>query len=175
MSCTCLTCGEIFENNFELLHHEKKICKSKECKDCGSVFKQVRDLERHRRSKKKIVCTCCQKTFCTSEHHQQHLRTVWKTENKKIEDLTQPINPASGYESHHGFVKLLEEKDYDIGTKRTTSKFKTVYNLKIDSSYTYAQLRDVLQHIYTSQQNVFKVDLVFGFILYQVVTEQFKY
>ena len=105
----CLTCWKNFENNFELLAHEKKRCKNKVCKDCKSVFHQVRDLERHQRSKKKIVCTCCQKTFCSNEHHQQHLRTAYKDDNK-IVDLKQKIHPASGYESNDGFQKLVEEK-----------------------------------------------------------------
>ena len=148
MSYKCLTCKKDFENNFELLEHEKRRCKSKECKDCGSVFKQGRDLDRHVKSKKKIVCDCCQKTFCNSDHHQKHLRTVWKNENRNIEDLNQQINPASGYESYEDFEKLLEEKDYDIGSKVTTSQCKTVYNIKIDSSYTYENLRDALQEIY---------------------------
>ena len=137
----CLTCWKNFENKFELVAHEKKRCKNKVCRDCKSVFHQVRDLERHQRSKKKIVCTCCQKTFCNNEHHQQHLRTVSKDESKTV-DLKQQIHPASGYESYDGFQELVEEKDNDIRTRTTTSEFKDTYNLKIDSNYTYQDLRD---------------------------------
>ena len=169
----CLTCKKSFENNFELLNHEKKRCKNKKCKDCGSEFKQVRDLERHQKSKKKIVCTCCQKTFCNNEHHQQHLRTVSKDD--KIVDLEQQIQPATGYESYDGFIELVEEKDYDIGTKTTTSQFKDTYNLKIDSNYTYENLQEVLYGIYRSQKNTFKINLAFGFILYHIITGEFKY
>ena len=170
----CLVCKKNFENNFKLIEHEKRRCKNKECEDCGSVFHQVRDLERHKRSKKKIVCTCCQKTFCNSEHHQQHLRTAFK-DNNKIVDLKQQIHPASEYESYDDFQKLVEEKDYDIGTKTTKSKFKDIYNLKIDSNYTYENLQELLLEIYKSQQNPFKINLAFGFILYQIVTDEFKY
>ena len=151
----------------------KKRCKNKVCKDCKSVFHQVRDLERHQRSKKKIVCTCCQKTFCNDEHHQQHLRTVSKDESKTI-DLKQQIHPATPYESLDGFQELVAEKDNDIRTRTTTSEFKDTYNLKIDSNYTYQDLRDKILEIYKSQQN-FKMNLAFGFILYQIVTGQFKY
>ena len=98
---------------------------------------------------------------------------MWKSDRKNIVDLKQEINPASGYESYDGFQKLIVEKDYDIGT--TTSGFKTVYNIKIDSTYTYENLRDKLQEIYRTQQNVFKINLAFGFILYQIVTGEFKY
>ena len=66
---SCFTCGKKFERNFELLEHEKRRCKNKVCKNCGSVFKEVRDLNRHQKSKKEIVCNCCQKTFCNSDHH----------------------------------------------------------------------------------------------------------
>ena len=169
----CLTCKKNFENNFELLAHEKKRCKNKVCKDCKSVFHQVRDLERHQRSKKKIVCTCCQKTFCNDEHHQQHLRTVSKDESKTV-DLKQQIHPATPYESLDGFQELVAEKDNDIRTRTTTSEFKDTYNLKIDSNYTYQDLRDKILEIYKSQQN-FKMNLAFGFILYQIVTGEFKY
>ena len=115
-----------------------------------SVFKKEQDLNRHQKSKKKIICNCCQKTFCNSDHHQRHLRTVWNSENKS-KDLKQQVNPASGYESYEGFKKLLEEKDYDIGTKTTTDEFKTVYDFKIDSTYTYDNLRDFLQEMYRNQ------------------------
>ena len=71
--------------------------------------------------------------------------------------------------------KLLQEKDFDIRTKIRTSKFKTVYNIKIDSTYTYENLRDALQKIYGTQEKSFKINLAFGFILYQVVTGEFKY
>ena len=169
----CLTCKKNFENNFELLEHEKKRCKNRVCKDCKSVFHKVRDLERHQRSKKKIVCTCCQKTFCNDEHHQQHLRTVSKDESKTV-DLKQQIHPATPYESLDGFQELVAEKDNDIRTRTTTSEFKDTYNLKIDSNYTYQDLRDKILEIYKSQQN-FKMNLAFGFILYQIVTDQFKY
>ena len=169
----CLTCNKNFENNFELLAHEKKRCKNKVCRDCKSVFHQVRDLERHQRSKKKIVCTCCQKTFCNDEHHQQHLRTVSKDESKTV-DLKQQIHPATPYESLDGFQELVAEKDNDIRTRTTTSEFKDTYNLKIDSNYTYQDLRDKILEIYKNQHN-FKMNLAFGFILYQIVTDQFKY
>ena len=169
----CLTCKKNFENNFELLEHEKKRCKNRVCKDCKSVFHKVRDLERHQRSKKKIVCTCCQKTFCNDEHHQQHLRTVSKDESKTV-DLKQQIHPATPYESLDGFQELVAEKDNDIRTRTTTSEFKDTYNLKIDSNYTYQDLRDKILEIYKNQHN-FKMNLAFGFILYQIVTDQFKY
>ena len=170
---SCLTCGKEFGNNFELLEHEKRRCKNKVCKKCGSVFQRVEHLERHRRSKEKIICTCCQKTFCNSDHHQRHLRTVWNSENKN-KDLKRQINPATGYESYDGFKKLVEEKDYDIATKATSSKFKTVYNFKIDSTYTYENLQDAPKEIYRNH-NVFKINLAFGFILYQTATGEFKY
>ena len=169
----CLTCKKNFENNFELLEHEKKRCKNRVCKDCKSVFHQVRDLERHQRSKKKIVCTCCQKTFCNNEHHQQHLRTVSKDESKTV-DLKQQIHPATPYESLDGFQELVAEKDNDIRTRTTTSEFKDTYNLKIDSNYTYQDLRDKILEICKNQHN-FKMNLAFGFILYQIVTGEFKY
>ena len=171
---SCLTCGKKFGNNFELLQHEKRRYRNKVCKKCGSVFQRVEHLERHQKSRKKITCTCCQKTFCNSDHHQRHLRTVWNSENQN-KDLKRQINPATGYESYDGFKKLVEEKDYDIATKTTSSKFKTVYNFTIDSTYTYENLKDVLKEIYRNQQNVFKINLAFGFILYQTGTGEFKY
>ena len=103
MSYKCLTCGKSFENNSWLLDHEKRRFKSKECTGCGAVFRKERDFEKHRQSKKRIVRDCCHKTFCSTDHHQQYSRTVWKSNNKIIKDLNQQINPASGYENYDGF------------------------------------------------------------------------
>ena len=70
---TCDVCGKICKNSFELIEHEKKKCKNKTCKECGSTFKEVRDLKRHQNSKKKILCDCCQRTFCNDDHLHKHL------------------------------------------------------------------------------------------------------
>ena len=88
--------------------------------------------------------------------------------------MKQQIHPATPYESLDGFQELVEEKDNDIRTRTTTSEFKDTYNLKIDSNYTYQDLRDKILEIYKNHQN-FKMNLAFGFILYQIVTGQFKY
>lgn len=47
--------------------------------------------------------------------------------------------------------------------------------MKIDSNYTYENLQEVLYGIYRSQKNTFKINLAFGFILYKIVTGEFKY
>ena len=53
--------------------------------------------------------------------------------------------------------------------------YKNVINKKIDYTYTYNDLYERLCLIYEYQTNTFKVNVGFGFILYNINTEEFEY
>ena len=50
-----------------------------------------------------------------------------------------------------------------------------IINRQIDSIFTYGDLEKLFIDIYSEQQNAFKVNFGFGFILYDTINEQFKY
>ena len=103
--CRCDSCGKNFKNPFDLISHESKNCKNKTCKVCGSIFNKVRDQN----SKKKINCHCCNRIFCNIDHHQKHLRQVWKKIEGDLTEYDQPIFPMTSYEHYDGYIDLLKK------------------------------------------------------------------
>lgn len=171
----CEVFDKVCKNKHELLYHEKRSCKSLKCSDCNTKFKRRRDLERHRKNQKKTWCDDCQHMACNSMQWTQHMNSHKKVpEYLKICNLSQFIHPRTGYEDY-GYQKLQREKASEIRDKETESLYKKVVNKKIDYTYTFNDLYKELLKIYEYQTNAFKVNLGFGFILYNINTEEFKY
>ena len=131
------------------------------------MFPKARDLARHQNSKKKITCDCCQRIFCNTDHHQKHLRQVWKKTEGDLTEYDQPICPPTSYEHYDGYIKLLHEKHSDIKTKTVEESFKDTYNFEMQAyltdkkvkkkSFTYEDLEKRLLDIYGQQTHTFKV------------------
>ena len=170
----CPNCKENFKNKFQLINHRSRKCKkNKVCPKCNTVFHKIRDLERHRKNSKHISCDHCRRTFCNREHFQQHLRTIRKISD--IPDLNQPIIQRTGYEDYDGFKAVIKSKINEIRDREKRYKTYKVINREIDSSFTYKDIEDIVTHIYCQQPNSFKVNIAFGFILYNPIEDEFKY
>ena len=174
-SFECGNCNTKFQQLHQLKRHQLKRCRKNICSICKLVFRQRRDLARHEKRRKLIECTHCSKTFCNNEHFQKHLRTINTPRTGSGIDLDTPIYPESGYKQYEGYEALVREKNRDIRDRETVSKHRKVINRKIDSSFTYRDLENLLSNIYSEQRNAFKINIGFGFILYHVVEDEFKY
>ena len=133
---SCESCGRQFKNQIELMIHENEKCKNNTCKNCGSTFRRHRDLEKHQKSKKKLVCTCCQRRFCDETHLHKHLRQVWKKKAGELVEYNQPICPPTAYEHYDGYTIILQQHHNDIKTKTVTEQFKVTYNIAMQSYLT---------------------------------------
>ena len=90
-------------------------------------------------------------------------------------DFDRRIYPASGYEDEEGFQELITKKINEIQDHRKKTTSYEVINKRIDPSFTYRDINDLLVDIYVNRKNAFKVNLGFGFILYHTVYEEYKY
>ena len=169
----CRSCKKTFSNTAELYKHNRHPCKSTVCLECDAVFADRKSLRRHIKRKEDIECDHCLRTFCNQDHFQRHLRTIQRS--KRRAGLKQKIFPGSGFEFYRGFEKLLKEKANEIDDYDDISRHQSIYNRRIDSNYRYKDLRNELLDIYDEHDNAFKVNLAFGFILYNAVTNEFKY
>ena len=172
----CDNCKKEFGNAFQLVSHQFKECKRKTCNNCNTEFNQRRDLLRHEKNRKDITCDHCFHTFCTTEHFQQHLRSIREsTVHNTDVDMNRRINPHSGYEQEEGYQAIVKEKASEISDRETIKKHYKIINVEIDSAFTYFDLEKLFSDIYHRQENAFKINLGFGFILYNTVEEKFKY
>ena len=148
-------------------------CKKRKCEYCKKIFTRFRDLRQHQNQRKDLECFHCNNKYCNVSDLQKHLRTI----NKSISniDLDNPINPSSGYEQYDAFHELLERNANKIGDRKDVYKRHKVINVQINSSTTYRDLYNLLDRIYSKSSSVFKVNLGFGYRLYNIIEEKFKY
>ena len=171
----CENCDKGFSNKFELMSHKFKECKVKTCKNCNTKFHQRRDLLRHEQNRKDISCDHCYRKFCNTEHFHQHLRSIREAAVYNDVDMNRRINPPSGYEEEEGYQAIVKQKASEINDRETIKRHYKIINIEIDSAFTYFDLEKLFSNIYNQQENAFKINFGFGFILYNTVEEKFKY
>ena len=97
------------------------------------------------------------------------------SKQEEILDLNQEIYPTTGYEEKDGYKNLIEAKLNLIDDREDIKRDYGVYNKKIDSTFTYKELNELLLDIYCKQKTVFKINFGFGYILYNTITNEFRY
>ena len=171
----CQRCYKKFQHYEQLRKHGLITCKENICTNCGNRFRQARDLRRHQERRKHLECSHCDKTFCSNDHFQKHLRSIYNSVGGGAIDYDTPVNEHSGYEQDEDYQTILRQK---IDKIRNYEKIRGQYKLinrQIDSSFTYRDLQKLLSFIYDRQGNAFKLNIGFGFILYNVVEDKYKY
>ena len=171
----CENCDKEFSNKFELMSHKFKECKIKTCRNCKTKFNKRRDLLRHEKNRKDISCDHCYRKFCSTEHFQQHLRSIREAVVYNDVDMNRRINPPSGYEEEECYQEIVKQKASEINDRETIKRRYKIINVEIDSAFTYFDLEKLFSDIYNRQENAFKINFGFGFILYNTVEEKFKY
>ena len=170
----CNKCGKCFLDPAKYFNHRKQHCAKKICPNCGDSFSQRQNLDKHIKKKKKIDCDHCNRTFCNDSHFQKHLRSI-RRDTTANGTLRQLIFPATGYQNSKGFLELINKKINEIQDRHKKTQQFQVINKRIDSSFTYQDLNDLLMEIYKSQGKAFKINFGIGFILYNTITGVYKY
>ena len=70
---------------------------------------------------------------------------------------------------------MIDSKSNEIDDHTKKKTHYEIINKKIDASFTYKDLNDLLVDIYSKHKNAFKVNIGFGFILYNPHTGESKY
>ena len=148
--------------------------KNKTCLRCKSTFHRLRDLHRHEKNRKEIHCLHCDSTFCNNDHFQKHLRTISHSGGTVI-DYELAINTNSGCENEPEFQELIKQKASEINDSvKVYSNYKVI-NKKIDEHFTYGDLDTLLSDIYSTENNSFKANLNFGYVIRNIITGEFRY
>ena len=97
------------------------------------------------------------------------------SKQEEILDLNQEIYPTTGYEEEDGYKNLIEAKLNLIDDREDIKRDYGVYNKKIDFTFTYKELNELLLYIYSKQKTVYKINFGFGYILHNPITNEFRY
>jgi len=104
----------------------------------------------------------------------RHLNTH-KPVPETIPNLNQIIYGRTGFEICSGYKQTIKNHINLIKTDYRKSKYKEITNTKISYGFTYDHLYEILKRIYRNQENAFKVNTGFGFVLFNTVDNIFKY
>ena len=110
---------------------------------------------------------------------ERHKRTVHVgqgiDETDYDEDLKKPICPPTGYEEMEGYQEEMDTHMDTIRDSRNEGRPYIFLNKEITPAFTYEDLRDLIYETAMGRGTAFKVNLGFGFILYHVINQEFKY
>jgi DNA-directed RNA polymerase subunit RPC12/RpoP len=171
----CGNCKKRFDSQTKYFNHRKQNCKIKTCPRCGDSFKHLFNLNYHLKKQKQINCDHCNEKFCNNDHFQKHLRSIRNETDDSIPDLDQQIYPPTGHEDDEGYIDIIEQKGNEINDRRKKTALYEEINKQIDPSYTYRDINDLLLDLYSKRKNAFKINIGFGFVLYNHLTEEYKY
>ena len=141
------------------------------CLKCHQKFDRLSRLRNH---EKKVKCDHCLETFCSYQQLEKHKRSII-TPVKELPNINQKIQGQTGYNSDLGIQAVFLGKLHEISDWVKKGLNYEIINKAIDHSFTYKQLSQWLYGIYQQHKYGFKIDLGFGFVLYNPTLNIYKY
>ena len=142
------------------------------CENCFQSFSKISRLENHQK-KKKLKCWHCKREFCNAESLEKHHRSIVKPVTQ-LTDLHREIQPRTGY-NDAAVQAFLLGKGKEVSYYEKKGLTWRIINVPINHKYTYQNLYDWLKSIYDLVKQSFKISIGFGFVLFEPVTEKYKY
>ena len=174
---TCnLVTSKNMDSSFDVVKQKMKgrKPKNKTCSNCKTEFREVRDLERHEKNRQYIDCLHCDKKFCNMDHFHKHLRSNNTNKNEVI-DYELSLCDKTGYENDPNFKQLIADKHREIEDNVQVFPLYKIINKKIDSSFTYGDLDDLLNDTYAGEKNCFKINMGLAYIIYNPILKEYRY
>ena len=181
----CNKCDQIFNRETRLTEHRKTHdAKKHQCVTCQKSFEKAWHLKRHK--DRASIFTCddhCTRRFCSRDEYEKHQRSIRPTADTTLTNCTEPtsidldvkLSPPTGFENEEGFLQQIHDNIDKIFDQVTKYKYVEKINKQISSDFTYRQLRDFLDDIYSQQTDAYKINVGFGYILYHSVKNEYKY
>lgn len=115
------------EYNFHIITH--RTGKPKICENCGSEFKNNKNLKTHKEQDKTVSCRRCNKIFIGSCPLQKHIKTEHDTKNEPIPPLQRQYSGRPSYTRSHITKAIvpqkLDKEAHNPITKQQTCEIKT--------------------------------------------------
>ena len=173
-SFTCGQCGSKFDDLNSLKAHEisknharagsskEKISRNFDCRKCKQSFPNRSELYFHQRHYHEQSGAGSDKTNFQSP--------IWEAENRKA-----PWEDESGKVIDNELKTMYDLHKSLILQKNEKGKLVKVYNFSIDNGVTANDFFKHLDEIYQEQDNAFRINMSFGFILVNVETKEYRF
>ena len=182
-STTCKICNKKFRDSRRLHQHQSIHTPSvskRECNSCGKKFHLIKQLENHRKNANPEKCMHCAKVVCHRSELERHIRTIHFGsgscgEIEHTSDLDIPVLPETGFEKTEEYLEEIDKHINEIRDSRSEEEFHIFLNKQLTPSFTYKDLKDLVDDITHERGTIFKVNLGFGFMLYNTIEKSFRY
>ncbi len=185
----CLKCGKRFLKE-DIKDRHQQSCKTKViCLQCNRTFITTRGLGKHVCSRKKAVkkitrsyrCKQCPSTFENRSelyyhfvrNHKQIGRGLypypWGDEENAPWMENGVVVDRELKKIYHKYSHLILRKSYALSNTQGN------FNRPISNNFTLDQLMEFIEELYKEQQQAFKFNLCFGYILKEKVTGEYRY
>ena len=155
---------------------------SVKCQTCRQTFDRPSRLATHEASASPSPCGICGAMFCHESRKQQHMlrehvgtgisggsRTPLNT------DLDTPILPPTGYHETDEYKAAIDEHYSTIRSQTNTGSEWRNVNVEIPPTFSYRDLKVLLDEVRNEEHGAFKVNIGFGSMLYDTVNQVYKY
>ena len=149
-----------------------------ECDLCGAVMR-IDHLAAHRNSRKcRVRCDVCCKVFQSSEiqeHRKEHVLNLDNTMSQSLTPLTTPITENQGIlddEYDAEFADIYQTFESSIKDYFKPGKLMDRFNFEA-RQFSSSELIHLFKKVYKKQQYVFKFNISFGYILENIITNEY--
>ena len=125
-------------------------------------------------------CNRCGTDFCSINRLRQHERTehVGDGTNQPPTpntNLDTPIFPDTGYSQTSEYNNTVDEHYNVIRSQTVNRSSYKIVNKQISPDYTYNDVKRLLDNIMRKESGTFKINLGFGFMLYDIISKVYRY
>ena len=106
--------------------------------------------------------------------YEKHIRSIQRPVSD-IPDIDQIIQPGTSYDGDAGFQAIRLGKLHEISDWTKEGQYSVIINKAINHKFTYRDLNQWLIQIYQKRKTAFKINIGFGFILYNPMSDEYRY
>ena len=172
---SCFKCGKFFDRDGRYENHIIKCNPTGlHCQNCQKTFSQRCRYEIHIRSQHS--CNECLQKFCSEIILERHIRTAHTGQGLVFDhDQDEAICPDSGHRETQEYLDFIRKHYNKIGSKVTDFPYRKIINKEIPASFSYKDLKKLLEQVRNQETGTFKINLGFGCVLYDVINKTYRY
>ena len=183
----CSFCSKSFSTTLQRRNHELTTCskrtnKSKTfvCGKCGASFSKKWEYTNHfsllhRKEKNKDSPSSSQPSSSQNVNTDSSSSQASSSQNvNTVNDNRQPWIDDQG-NIDEALKDIYERYSHVINRSHRQGTFLSEYNFRIDNNFSHEIIHNQMREIYNQNENVFRINISFGFILRNIDDDSYRY